>query len=167
MQVLPFKISVLVFVRDESGRLLLIRRAKEPNKDCWSPIGGKLEMGLGESAFECAIRETREETGLEISESDLHLFSMISERGYEGSGHWMMFLFDCKKPLARLPENIDEGYFKFFSYGEILGGNLKIPETDKKLLWGFWEKYSNGGMVVLRADCSNPDELTYKIEQIV
>ena len=66
---------------------------KEPNKNCWSPIGGKLEMRLGESPFECAIRETREEIGLEISEGDLHLFSMISEKAYEGSCHWLMFLF--------------------------------------------------------------------------
>ena len=61
---LPFKISVLVFLRDEAGRLLLIQRTKAPNLGCWSPIGGKLEMGLGESPFECAVRETFEETGL-------------------------------------------------------------------------------------------------------
>ena len=62
MPQLPFKISVLVFVKDKNGRLLLIRRAKEPNKDCWSPIGGKLEMVGGESPFECAVRETKEES---------------------------------------------------------------------------------------------------------
>ena len=68
MPSLPFKISVLVFVRDDDGRHLLIRRAKEPNKDCWSPIGGKLEMSEGESPFECAVRETKEEIGLDLQE---------------------------------------------------------------------------------------------------
>jgi len=57
----PFKISVLVFLRDARGRQLLIKRRKAPNLGCWSPIGGKLEMGTGESPFECAIRETGEE----------------------------------------------------------------------------------------------------------
>ena len=59
---LPFKISVLVFIKDSQGRFLLICRRKTPNKDRWSPIGGKLEMTQGESPFECAVRETGEET---------------------------------------------------------------------------------------------------------
>lgn len=164
---LPFKISVLVFVRDESGRHLLIRRAKEPNKDCWSPIGGKLEMSDGESPFECAVRETKEEIGLELQESDLHLFSMISERGYEGNAHWLMFLFDCKKKISAIPENIDEGKFGLFAIDEIQSGKIKIPETDQKLLWDFWKKYYDGGMVVLRADCSKAGELTSQIQQII
>ena len=63
-QKLPFKISVLVFVRNAAGDLLLIERMRSPNKGLMSPIGGKLEMQLGESPFECAIRETREEIGL-------------------------------------------------------------------------------------------------------
>ncbi len=167
MSNLPFKISVLVFVRDESGRLLLIRRAKEPNKDCWSPIGGKLEMSLGESPFECAVRETYEEIGLEIDESDLHLFSMISERGYEGSAHWLMFLFDCKKRISALPKSIDEGGFGLFSFDEIKSGKIKIPETDQKLLWDFWRDHAENGMVVLRADCSRAGDLTSKIQQII
>ena len=68
---IPFKISVLVFLRDGAGRLLLIKRRKAPNLGCWSPIGGKLEMGRGESPFECAARETKEEVGLdaELKES--------------------------------------------------------------------------------------------------
>ena len=44
---LPFKISVLVFVRNTGGKLLLIRRNKSPNMGMWSPIGGKLEMSEG------------------------------------------------------------------------------------------------------------------------
>ena len=51
---LPFKISVLVFVRNTEGKLLLIRRNKSPNMGMWSPIGGKLEMSEGESPYERA-----------------------------------------------------------------------------------------------------------------
>lgn len=167
MEKLPFKISVLVFVRNADGKFLLIRRAKEPNKDCWSPIGGKLEMADGESPFECAIRETREEIGLELEASDLHLFSMTSERGYEGSAHWLMFLFECKKRLEKLPPDIGEGGFAFFDYSEIRGGKIKIPETDKKLLWDVRERFCDGGMAVLRADCSRAGELSWTFEQTI
>lgn len=46
---LPFKISVLVFLRNPEGRLLMIQRRKAPNLGRWSPVGGKLEMARGES----------------------------------------------------------------------------------------------------------------------
>ena len=158
---LPFKISVLIFVRDVNGRLLLISRNKAPNLGCWSPIGGKLEMQVGESPFECAIRETKEERGLSVTEKDLRLFSMISEKSYEGGAHWLMFLFDCKKRINELPADISEGSFGFFDASEI--PSLKIPETDRKLLWSVWEKYSENGFAVLRAECGG--EIISHIEQ--
>ena len=90
---LPYKISVLVFLENPGGELLLIHRNKAPNLGNWSPVGGKLEMATGESPFECAVRETLEETGHRITADDLHLFAMIAERAYEGETHWLMFLF--------------------------------------------------------------------------
>ena len=161
---MDFKISVLIFVRDEAGKLLLIERKKEPNKGAWSPIGGKLEMPLGESPFECAMRETKEEIGLELAEKDLHLFAMISEKAYEGSGHWLMFLFDCKKRIAALPKEIDEGKFRFFTRDEI--DAIKIPETDKKFLWNFWDA-NREGFTALRADCNPANKLEAVIEQSI
>lgn len=160
--VLPFRISVLLFIRDESGRLLLIERRKAPNLGCWSPIGGKLEMAQGESVFECAIRETHEETGLEITEKDLHLFSMISEKGYEGSGHWLMFLFDCSKPLTALPPEIDEGPMGFFTREEVDG--LKVPPSDRHLIWPNYDRHRNG-FIALRADCLPESDLQIVIEE--
>jgi 8-oxo-dGTP diphosphatase len=148
---LPFKISVLVFIKDAAGRQLLIPRRKAPNRDCWSPIGGKLEMALGESPFECAVRETAEETGHRITAGDLHLFGMISERGYEGSGHWLMFLFDCRKSLDALPAEIDEGNFGLFSRDEL--ETLALPPTDRVLVWPIYDKHREH-FIAYRADCS-------------
>ncbi|PWM30534.1 MAG: NUDIX hydrolase [Verrucomicrobia bacterium] len=159
----PFKISVLVFVGDGRGRQLLMERAKEPNKGAWSPIGGKLEMGAGESPFQCAVREVAEEIGLEISESDLHLFAMVSERAYEGSVNWLMFLFDCRKPLAELPPPMGEGRFGFFSEGEISA--LNIPRTDRTMLWQAWKKYSKSGFAAMRVDCGAKGELDFRVEE--
>ncbi|MFC7613097.1 NUDIX hydrolase [Actinokineospora soli] len=51
-------------VRDDSGRLLLIRRARPPGAGQWSLPGGKVEGG--ESDAEALRRELREETGLEV-----------------------------------------------------------------------------------------------------
>ncbi|HEY1792925.1 MAG TPA: NUDIX domain-containing protein [Opitutaceae bacterium] len=147
---LPYRIAVLVFLENAAGEHLLMLRAKSPNKGAWSPIGGKLEMATGESPFECAARETREETGHVVGPGELHLFSMIAEKAYEGESHWLMFLFRCTRPLPGLPPDIDEGRFAFYKRSEI--DALPIPETDRTALWPTFDAH-RGRFVALRADC--------------
>lgn len=147
---LPFKISALVFIKNGAGKHLLIERKKSPNLGCWSPIGGKLDMAVGESPYECARRETHEEIGQRLEDEDLHCFGYISEKSYEGAGHWLMFLFNCQRLLDHLPDSIDEGRFHFYSRAEI--DTLAIPETDKTLLWPYYDKYRHS-FIGLRADC--------------
>jgi 8-oxo-dGTP diphosphatase len=160
---LSYKLAVLVFIEDELGRQLLILRNKEPNKGNWSPIGGKLEMGIGESPFECAARETREETGLEAAPSEFRLFCMIAEKAYEGQSHWLLFLFRCSKRLSVLPPEMSEGRFGFFHRNEIEA--LSLPETDRKALWPIWDKYRDN-FVAMRVDCSDPKDLRVRLEQV-
>ena len=159
---LPFKISCLIFITNEKGDHLLIKRSKSPNKNCWSPIGGKLDMKLGESPYECARRETKEEINLDLRDEDLNCFGYISEKSYEGAGHWLMFLFTCKVQLKEIPQVIDEGSFNFFSRSEI--DQLAIPETDKILLWPYYDSHRNG-FIGLRANC-NPKKQLELIEEI-
>src|SRR5256885_16152131 len=105
---LAYKIAVLVFLENAAGEHLLMLRAKPPNLGVWSPIGGKLETTLGESPFECAVRETFEETGIAVPPERFHLFATIAEKAYENQAHWLMFLFRCRQPLAALPPDIVE-----------------------------------------------------------
>ena len=160
---LTYKLAVLVFIENEQGEQLLMLRAKPPNLGVWSPIGGKLETGIGESPFECAVRETQEETGLVIKSSDLHLFSMIAEKAYEGEKHWLMFLFRCKKPIIGLPDAISEGTFGFFSREAIK--TLPIPETDRTALWPIFDQYKDR-FVSLKADCAPGKPIRVEIEEI-
>jgi 8-oxo-dGTP diphosphatase len=162
--VLPFKISVLVFLQNHEGKELLICRRKSPNQGCWSPIGGKLIMSLGESPYECAIREIDEEVGLSVTQADLHLFSIVSEKAYEGSGHWLMFLYKCRKTLPGLPDAMEEGHFGFFSREQI--DRLAIPETDRLALWPVYDDHSDG-FVALRADCSPGRSPVITLEEII
>lgn len=161
--VLSHKLAVLVFVENAAGEQLLIRRAKMPNLGNWSPIGGKVETGVGESPFECAVRETGEEAGFEIATRDLHLFGMISEKAYEGQSHWLLFLFRCRKPIPHLPPAIDEGHFGFFSRAAVDG--LSLPETDRTALWPFYDKYRDR-FVALRADCMPGQPLVIEVEEV-
>ncbi|HCR29978.1 MAG TPA: NUDIX hydrolase [Opitutae bacterium] len=127
-----YRIGVLLYFRSIDGRLLLIRRSKNPNRNLWCAVGGKLEMDTGESPFECARREANEEVGMEIVDSNLSLRCILSEVDYESTGHWLMFVFDVSKPMESLPENIDEGEFGFFSRDELPG--LDMPPLDKFIL---------------------------------
>jgi 8-oxo-dGTP diphosphatase len=160
---MPYRIAVLVFLENAAGEHLLLLRAKQPNRGAWSPIGGKLETATGESPFECAVRETREETGHKILSSDLHLFAVIAEKAYEGQSHWLMFLFRCLKPLKRKPRDISEGRFGFFSRAAVDG--LSLPQTDKSALWPTYDGYRDR-FVALRADCTPGHPVRVLVEQV-
>jgi 8-oxo-dGTP diphosphatase len=56
-------------VRDADGRLLVIRRGREPGRGLWSLPGGRCEPG--EDAAAAAVRETYEETGLIVTAGPL------------------------------------------------------------------------------------------------
>ncbi len=159
---LPFKLSALIFLRDASGRLLMMRRNKAPNLGRWSPVGGKVETADGESPFECAVRETAEETGLRVSTEDLHLFGMITERGYEGQSHWLMFLFECRKPLPGLPPDIAEGSFGLFTRAEVDG--LEVPDSDRTLIWPVYDRHRDG-FIAYRAECHPEGPLVMTVEE--
>jgi ADP-ribose pyrophosphatase YjhB (NUDIX family) len=51
-------------ILDEEGRLLLVKRMKNPEADHWGVPGGKLDWG--EAARACAEREIGEELGIRI-----------------------------------------------------------------------------------------------------
>jgi 8-oxo-dGTP diphosphatase len=59
-----YSLSVKVVVRDEAGRVLLLRRSpsSKHNPGLWDLAGGKVDPG--ESFDRAAIREVSEETGL-------------------------------------------------------------------------------------------------------
>src|SRR5512143_2651414 len=101
--VLSHKISTPLYACNERDEVLLMERAQEPNRGLWSPCGGKLNTAEGESPYACACREAHEELGVDIQAGDLHLTGIISEDGYEGQAHWLMFLFEVKTKLKALP----------------------------------------------------------------
>ncbi len=78
------------------NRLLLVNHQKNGQYDFWVPPGGKLQGG--ESIFDCARRETMEETGLSV---ELDRIVYIVEYA-DSSYHFCKFFIRCATFNGRL-----------------------------------------------------------------
>ena len=161
---LPYKIATLLYCFNERGEILLLERAQEPNRGLWSPPGGKLHTDIGESPYACACREADEELGLKLTSADLHLTGLVSEHGYQGHSHWLMFLFEVKKKLTSLPPPHREGRFDFFPRAGL--EKLNLPQTDREKIWPwFWEH--RGGFFAAHCHCHANGRNEWALEQSV
>jgi 8-oxo-dGTP diphosphatase len=150
---LPYKVATLLYCFNERDDVLLLERAQSPNRGLWSPCGGKLKTDLGESPYVCACREAREELGVSLQPADLHLTGLVSEHGYEGREHWLMFLFEVMPKLKSLPPPHREGTFQFYPARQL--NSLKLPQTDREQIWPlFWRH--RGGFFAAHCHC-HPD----------
>jgi 8-oxo-dGTP diphosphatase len=138
---LPYRIAVLCYLYDDDGHVLLLHRSKDPNRGMYSPVGGKLEIATGESPHQCAVREVHEETGLDVDPTDARLTGIVAETAYEGQTHWLIFLFEFMRPIAR----------DAITLGEV--ENLHIPETDRRIMWPLVQEH-RGGFFVVHIDCT-------------
>jgi len=160
--VLPYKIATLLYCFSERDEVLLLERAQEPNRGFWSPCGGKLHTETGESPYACACREAQEELGVALQPNDLHLTGLVSEHGYEGQAHWLMFLFEVKRRLKTLPPPHQEGTFKFFPVSAL--ASLKLPQTDREQIWPlFWRH--RGGFFAAHCHCFPDGRNEWTLEQ--
>jgi len=115
------RVGVGVLILDQRSRVLLTLRNLPPEAGCWSIVGGKLEYL--ETLAACALREAREEVGVEVSIEGLlcvtdHLLPQESQ-------HWVSPAYlgrvasgrakNCEPrktrkvswfPLDRLPPNL-------------------------------------------------------------
>ncbi|PYT92872.1 MAG: DNA mismatch repair protein MutT [Acidobacteria bacterium] len=79
------RVGVGVLLTDNLGRVLLTLRKRPPEAGCWSIVGGKVDFL--ETLEQCAIREAREEVGLEIS---LRSLLCVTDHCLPGENqHWV------------------------------------------------------------------------------
>jgi len=158
---LPYRIAVLCYLFDATGRLLLLHRRKPPNQDLYSPIGGKLETAAGESPTQCAVREIQEECGLVVRPEDLHLTGIVSESGFDDAMHWLMFLYEVVHPVEVELISFDEGRLEWVDEATI--ASLPIPETDRNVIWPLFWKY-RGRFFMAHIECAGGNT-TWRLEQ--
>jgi 8-oxo-dGTP diphosphatase len=159
---LPYKVATLLYCFNQQDEVLLLERAQEPNLGFWSPCGGKLHTEEGESPYACACREAQEELGLVLLAHDLHLTGIVSEHGYQGQTHWLMFLFEVMPKLLALPPTHREGRFQFFPREAL--STLNVPQTDLEQIWPwFWQH--RGGFFAAHCHCGADGINSWTLEE--
>jgi len=155
---LPYKLACLCDLRDDQGRVLLLRRLKAPNQGLCSPIGGKLHTDEGESPAECARREIMEEAGLDIPLHRLHLMGLISEAAFEGRGHWLLFLYRVLGTVEVESRDMREGRLEWFHPSQI--NALPLPDSDRHIIWPLIRRHEPAhpgqrpGFFAVHIDCT-------------
>lgn len=116
----------------------MIYRNKKENdyhEGKWNGLGGKFEAG--ESPEDCAIREMKEETGLDVKNPIMKGF--ITFPNFDGVDDWYVFVFvfhDFEGDLIESPE----GHLEWIDNDKLI--ELNLWEGDKIFIpWLFQEKF--------------------------
>jgi 8-oxo-dGTP diphosphatase len=92
----------------ENGRLLLTRRAMNPEKGKWSLPAGFVDRG--EDPRETAVRETREETGLEVTIAGL-VDVYYNPPGQGGASIFILYRATCIGGHLQAGDDADDARF--------------------------------------------------------
>ena len=119
--------TTMIYLKRDDSYLLLFRNKKKNdiNEGKWIGVGGRREPG--ETIDECAIRETKEETGL-----DVHSLSCCGEVLFvDENFKIMMYVYEITDFSGELIE-CDEGDLKWIPIKDIY--NYPMWEGDKAFL---------------------------------
>jgi mutator protein MutT len=116
----------------KNGKILLVRRAFDPGAGKWSIPGGLVEVG--EKLSEAAMRETEEETGIQVEILELiNVFDMIDlDDARRVKYHYVLVDF-LSKPIGGKERTCDEVTdIKWVTFDE--AKTMDLTKTARKAL---------------------------------
>ena len=145
--------AVLGVLRRGDG-LLLLKRAREPNRGLYVPVGGHVD------AFEpprnAAIREVQEETGLLLA--DVRFCGVLVETS-PSKYNWVTFVYSAE--VERFPPpDCSEGVLEWVATSRL--GNIATPPTDAFI----YQFVSEGRPFVMDARFDESLEMTSLADEI-
>lgn len=88
------RVGVGVYIFNEKNQVLLGLRKSKHGQGTWCPPGGHMEYG--ESNEQAALREVREETGLELKSQSVVLQGVTNDFYQDNGRHYITLHFFCK-----------------------------------------------------------------------
>ncbi|KAB2843416.1 MAG: 8-oxo-dGTP diphosphatase [Melioribacteraceae bacterium] len=131
------KLATLCYLIKDNKTLMIYRNKKENDyhEGKWNGLGGKFE--LGESPEDCAIREMKEETGLDVKNPIMKGF--ITFPNFDGVDDWYVFVFVFKEFEGELIDS-PEGHLEWIDNDKLT--ELNLWDGDKIFLpWLFQDKF--------------------------
>ena len=111
------------------GRVVLIRRGKEPLRGRWVIPGGTVE--LGETLQDALVREMQEETGLLVRPREVVLvFDRIQREGPSVEYHYVIIDYACEYVSGELKAGSDADEVALVAPEELDGYNLPPQARD-------------------------------------
>ncbi|MDD3144804.1 MAG: 8-oxo-dGTP diphosphatase [Candidatus Gracilibacteria bacterium] len=137
------KLATLCYLKKEGKTLMLHRVKKEDDthEGKWNGVGGKFE--IGESPEDCAIRETKEETGLNARNPILK--GILTFPNFAKGEDWYVFVYEFSDFDGELIES-NEGNLEWVNDEDIF--SLNLWEGDKYFLkWIQEGKFFSGKFI--------------------
>ncbi|MDQ0430283.1 8-oxo-dGTP diphosphatase [Planomicrobium stackebrandtii] len=117
------RIANLIVIKDRQVLLL-----KKPRRDWYVAPGGKMEAG--ESIFEAAVREFKEETNATPIGTHLKgIYTMMIQEHGQIVDEWMLFTFAANNLTGELFEETNEGLLEWHPIEEL--AFLPMAEGDR------------------------------------
>lgn len=139
--------GVRVVLQNEEGKILMVRQHHE-DKDIWMVPGGGIEEG--ENSIDAAVREVKEETGLDIEVTGVawHIEEVSPERGQRFVNYMVGEITGGELGLGSDPE-LDADHqvlreLKFLSREEIGGLDHVYPAFFNAEIWDILKEERNG-----------------------
>lgn len=120
-------ITGVVNVAIKDGKVLFLKRNKDPFLGYWALLGGKIEFG--EHPEEAALRELKEEAGLDAGSVKVRgmLSEVVKDRESRQSvEHFVLFVCEMEPTHSNIVSS-DEGELKWFGIEEIKEGCGIVP----------------------------------------
>lgn len=119
---LDIKKVAAMCVLKHKNHFLLLKRANEPNKGMYVPVGGKLDPF--ESAYKAVLRETEEETGI-VLKSAKFCGTLIESSPVKYN--WVSYIYLAEIDFQPAPF-CDEGILEWIAIEDLL--KVPTPPTD-------------------------------------
>jgi len=141
------KFATLCYVRRENKTLMVhrIKKENDMHQGKWNGLGGKLEPG--ETPEECAIREIREESGLEVKH--LVLKGLLTFPLFAKNEDWYAFVYVVDQVEGDLIDS-PEGILEWVDNDKIVelnlweGDHIFLPWLERSGFFSAKFVYDNG-----------------------